>query len=458
VAAARLLGLERLARPGAVARHTPSGTDWISPLAAEPARVAHLLRRATFGSTPAQLEQAVSDGYAKTVDRLLETKPALPGDFLHGDAAQGARLNVAQLQQWWIDHILTTQTPFAERMTLFWHGHFTSDFRKVGTQTPFIYWQNLTWRDMALTDLRSMLMKVTIDPAMLRYLDLATSTGNAPNENYSRELMELFTMGPGNYSEDDVRSGAKALAGWTLPKPTSSVEIVLDPKNNVKRLYPTYAAPAPGYLEPKRAYNSPVTFLGRTAKFDTQGVIDAILAKPATASFITNRVMAHFVGPQADTRFVNRVAAKFRASKYDLKTLMREIFTAPEFFADSTYRALVKSPVEFMVHTLRALEAPQLGRLVVSSGSGMGQVLFDPPDVGGWPNNEAWISSNSVVTRVNFVSSVLAAMKTLPSADKAHQQHLDGVLGPATAGVLNQASDARTRWFGVLASPEFQLK
>jgi uncharacterized protein (DUF1800 family) len=88
----------------------------------------------------------------------------------------------------------------------------------------------------------------------------------------------------------------------------------------------------------------------------------------------------------------------------------------------------------------------------------MGQVLFDPPDVGGWPNNEAWISSNSVVTRVNFVSSVLAAMKTLPSADKAHQQHLDGVLGPATAGVLNQASDARTRWFGVLASPEFQLK
>jgi uncharacterized protein (DUF1800 family) len=458
VAAARLLGLEHLARPGAAARHAPSGTDWISPLAAEPARVAHLLRRATFGATPQQLEQAISDGYAKTVDRLLETKPALPVDFLHGDPAQAARLNVGQLQQWWVDHILTTQTPFAERMTLFLHGHFTSDFRKVGVQTPFIYWQNLTWREMALTDLRSMLMKVTIDPAMLRYLDLATSTGNAPNENYSRELMELFTMGPGNYSEDDVRAAAKALAGWMLPKPTSSVEVVLDPKNNVKRTYPTYATPVPGYLDPKRAYNGSLTFLGRTAKFDTQAVIDAIVAKPATATFITSRVMAHFVGPQANTGFVNRVAAKFRASKYDMKTLMREVFMAPEFVAGSSYRALVKSPVEFMVHTLRALDASQLGRLVVSSGAGMGQVMFDPPDVGGWPNNEAWISSNSVVARVNFVSSVLAAMKTLPPADKAHQQHLDGVLGTATAGVLNQSSDARTRWFGVLASPEFQLK
>jgi uncharacterized protein (DUF1800 family) len=131
---------------------------------------------------------------------------------------------------------------------------------------------------------------------------------------------------------------------------------------------------------------------------------------------------------------------------------------APEFFADSSYRALVKSPVEFMVHALRALDAPQLGRLVVSNGAGMGQALFDPPDVGGWPNNEAWISSNSVVARVNFVSSLLAAMKTLPPADKAHQQHLDGVLGTATAAVLNQSSDTRTRWFGVLASPEFQLK
>src|SRR5207302_6274746 len=133
--------------------------------------------------------------------------------------------------------MLTTATPFAERMTLFWHGHFTSDYRKAADNT-FMYWQNLTWRRMALTNLRSMLMRVTTDPAMLRYLDLATSTGASPNENYSRELMELFTLGAGNYTEDDVRAAAKALAGWTEPRPTGSADIVLDPKNNVVRKLP----------------------------------------------------------------------------------------------------------------------------------------------------------------------------------------------------------------------------
>jgi uncharacterized protein (DUF1800 family) len=265
-------------------------------------------------------------------------------------------------------------------------------------------------------------------------------------------------MGTGNYSEDDVRAAAKALAGWMLPKPTSSVEITLDAKNNVKRRYGTYDAPAPGYFDPKRAYTGSVTFLGRTAKFDTQGVIDAILAKPATATYVTSRVMTSFVSPNPDKSFVNRVAAKFRASKYDVKTLMREIFTAPEFFADRSYRAQVKSPLEYMLHAVRVLNAPQLSKQVVASGSGMGQVLFDPPDVGGWPNNEAWISSNNVVARVNFVSSLLGALKSLPPADKAHQLHLDGVLGPATANLLNHATDDRTRWFVVLASPEFQLK
>src|SRR5207237_3639137 len=138
-----------------------------------------------------ELDRAASDGFARTVDRLLETKPAPPPPL--PTSAGDPRLNVAQLQQWWLDHMLSTPTPFAERLTLFWHGHFTSDFRKVGLRTPFIHWQNLTWRDMALGNLRQMLMQVTTDPAMLRYLDLATSTGSNPNENYSPQLMALLT-------------------------------------------------------------------------------------------------------------------------------------------------------------------------------------------------------------------------------------------------------------------------
>src|SRR6266852_8590559 len=238
VGAVRLLGgtIQNLSHSS-----TATGTDWVSPLGRESARVMQLLRRTSFGYTQAQLEAALSDGYTKTVDRLVETKPAEP-PALAAAATPGGRFAVPAMQQWWVDHLLTTPTPFAERMTLFWHGHFTSDYRKSANNT-FMYWQNLTWRRMGMTNLRSMLMDVTTDPAMLRYLDLATSTGQSPNENYSRELMELFTMGAGNFTEDDVRSSAKALAGWQLPQPDSYATVVVDKKNNVTRRLPVYSGP-----------------------------------------------------------------------------------------------------------------------------------------------------------------------------------------------------------------------
>src|SRR3977135_2680411 len=201
----------------------------------------HLLRRTSFGSTPAQLESALADGFSRTVDRLIETKPVEP-PLLAAASAPGGRFAIGQAQQWWIDHMFSTSTPFAERMTLFWHGHFTSDYRKAGDNT-FMYWQNLTWRRMSMTNLGSMLMQATTDPAMLRYLDLATSTGQSPNENYSRELMELFTMGPGNYTQTDVRESAKALAGWQLP-PADSFGV--DQAN--KRSLPIYSNQRPGVL------------------------------------------------------------------------------------------------------------------------------------------------------------------------------------------------------------------
>ena len=455
VAAIRLLGLDgALERLVGGARTAGGRGDWVSPLAAEKARVNQLLRRATFGATPDQLERAVADGFGKTVDRLLETSPEKPPDFT---LTNGFAVNVANLELWWVDHMLKTSTPFAERMTLFWHNHFTSDFRKVGAQTPFIYWQNLTWRDMAMTDLRSMLTRVTADPAMLRYLDLATSTGPAPNENYARELMELFTMGVGSYGENDVRAAAKALAGWTLPRPTGSVEQTLDTANKVARRYPTYAAPATGVFAPRRAYRgAPFKFFGRTQQWNTKKVLDQILAQPATAVFIARKVAQHFVSGSPDDAYVRRLADRLRSSKYDMKTLMCEVFTSPEFAADQSYRALVKSPAEFMVHVLKALQAPQLARLAVVSAHDMGQVLFDPPDVGGWPNNDAWISSNTVVARVNFVSAVLSQLRSLPSAAQV-PGHLDGILSTATAAHLDQAADDHARWFLALVSPEFQL-
>ena len=452
--AVRLLGgsMQNLA-------HAPagSGTDWISPLGSESARVMQLLRRTSFGYTPTQLEAALSDGYSKTVDRLIETKAAEP-PVLAAASTPGGRFAVGQLQQWWVDHMLTTPTPFAERMTLFWHGHFTSDYRKAANDT-FMYWQNLTWRRMSMTDMRSMLVQVTADPAMLRYLDLATSTGQSPNENYSRELMELFTMGAGNCTVEDGRQGAKALAGWVLPQPDSFATVTVDKANKVTQRQGVYSTQTQGVFNPKRAYKGSVTYLGKSGPLDTQGVIDRILAQPATATLIANKVAQHFVTAQPDPAYVKSLADTFRRSKYDMKTLMRAVFTSPQFNASPTYRTLIKTPTEFMVHGLRALGSTKLSKLVVAAGSGMGQSLFDPPDVNGWPNNQSWVSSNTVVQRVNFVTLALGQTKgTLPSATAAARTHLDGVVSPQTATLLNQAADDRARWFILLASPEFQLK
>jgi uncharacterized protein (DUF1800 family) len=454
VGVVRLLGanLQKPSQPRPV-----SGVNWTSPLGSESARVMHLLRRATFGYTDAQLETALADGFNKTVDRLLES-PAAEPPTLDVAATPGGRFPVAQLQQWWVDHMVTTPTPFAERMTLFWHGHFTSDYRKAADQT-FMYWQNLTWRRMALTDLRSMLMYVTTDPAMLRYLDLATSTGQSPNENYSRELMELFTMGAGAFTEDDVRQGARALAGWQLPRPDSFSTVTLDNAKKVTRKLPVYTTQKSGVFNPRRAYRGAVTFLGRSGSIDTEGVIDRILAQPGTAPFMATKVAEQFVSSQPDQGFVNRLADTFRRSRYDMKTLMRAVFASDEFIAAPSYRALLKSPTEFMVHAAKALGSTGVSRIVVLAGSGMGQSLFDPPDVNGWPNNAAWISSNTVVERVNFVTAALSHAKaSLPPAAAGVHRHLEGIVSPQTAQLFNQATDESARWFITLASPEFQLK
>lgn len=440
-----------------------TGLDWVSPLGDEKARVSHLLRRATFGASDAELQQAWTDGYAKTVDRLVETKAAEPQPFPNGDiASQDKPINVGQMQQWWIDWMLTSPTPFAERMTLFWHGHFTSDFRKVSTQTPFIYWQNQTWRGLALSDLKTMLMQVTIDPGMLRYLDLATSTGRSPNENYSRELMELFSMGPEAFTEDDVKAAAKGLAGWREPQTQAMIDAQV--KRAMERGQPIKNPPKPdavktGIFEKSRAYTGPAfAFLGETKVWDTEAVLNKILAQDETAPFIVRKVLTHFATPTPSDAYIARLADGFRRSRYSVKQLMHDVFVSPEFTAAPAYRALVKSPTEFMVHTAKALGDPTLSRVVAQSGSGMGQALFDPPSVGGWPQNESWVSSNTMLARANYVTAALGALKKIPASGNAHQTQLDGVLSKQTLDLLNQTTDDRRRWTVIFASPEFQLK
>ena len=505
---------------GIAAPKLAGDVDWISPLSKESAKVTHLLRRATFGATDAELDRAQSEGFARTIERLIESPfveppvfpaPAAPRPSAspsmapRASASASARptasgsampnasasvkpsgtgmttapsptsapittytvrpsataapmmstaaptasapavmtnttsINIGNLQGWWLDWMTKSPTPFAERMTLFWHGHFTSDYRKVGTNSPAIYWQNLTWRRMALGDFKSMLLKVTPDLAMLRYLDLAASTGRAPNENYARELLELFTMGVGNYTEDDVKAAAKALAGWRLPARTE-------------------ATAQTGIFDTRRAYTGAVTFLGKTGTFNTESVVDTILAHDATAPYIVRQLVTSFVTPSPSDAYIARLADRFRRSRYDTKLLMRDIFTSPEFVAPETFRSLIKSPTDFMVSTAKALGATNLSGTIRQYGSTLGQNMFDPPSVAGWGDGATWISSNTMLQRANFVTAAIASMRTAPSAARAHERHLDSVLAQGTVNEFNLARDDKSRWFAVFASPEFQLK
>jgi uncharacterized protein (DUF1800 family) len=348
-------------------------------------------------------------------------------------------------------------------MTLFWHGHFTSDFRKVGNQFPFLYWQNLTWRRNALADLKTMLYQVTIDPAMLRYLDLGNSTAQNPNENYSRELMELFTMGPDAFTEEDVRAGAKALSGWREPRTQAMIDADLkrqqmrtgQPPRNI----PTADAVKTGIFMPQRGYRGPAfAFLGETKPWSTDAVLDKILQQEATAPFIVTKLLTAFATPTPSSAYVTRLAAGYRKSRYDTRALLRDIMLSPEFTAADTYRALIKSPTELMIHTAKALGDKTMTRLIAGQGQGMGQMLFDPPSVGGWPENESWVSSNTMLARANFVTSAVQAVRKLPSAGNAHNTQIDGVMSAQTLKLLNEAMDDRRRWSILLASPEFQLK
>jgi uncharacterized protein (DUF1800 family) len=347
-------------------------------------------------------------------------------------------------------------------MTLFWHGHFTSDFRKVGNQFPYLYWQNLTWRRNSLSDLKTMLYGVTIDPAMLRYLDLGNSTARNPNENYSRELMELFTMGPDAFTEDDVRAGATALSGWREPLTQTMIDANLkraEMRGQTPRNIPKADTVKTGIFEPQRGYRgAPLTFLGETKAWSTDAILDKILQQDATAPFIVRRLLINFVTPSPSDTYVARLAGAYRRSRYDTKALVRDILVSPEFTAVETYRALIKSPTELMINTAKALGDRTLTRLIAGNGTGMGQTLFDPPSVGGWPENESWVSSNTMLARANFVTSAVQAVRRLPPAGNAHNTQIDGVMSAQTLKLLNEAADDRRRWSILLASPEFQLK
>ncbi len=289
-----------------------------------------------------------------------------------------------ELREWWFREMLTTPSPLTEKMTLFWHNHFATSQQKVRF-TPLIYQQHVMLRRNALGNFGTMLRDIARDPAMLIYLDGANSRKEQPNENFAREVMELFTLGEGHYSERDIKEAARAFTGWSVDRDTGQFMF--------RRGIHDYGNK---------------TVLGKSGNFDGDQVIDILLRKPETAQFVTRKLWREFISPAvgkpADEAQVARFADDFRDSGYNISKLMRAMLTSDAFYAADNRASLIKSPVEFVVGTMKQfdIETPNLRPFVLAAAL-LGQNVFAPPNVKGWPGGEAWINSATLLGRKQLI-------------------------------------------------------
>jgi uncharacterized protein (DUF1800 family) len=373
-----------------------------APLGYEGAR--HLLNRTGFGASDAEVREFALLERNQAIDRLLSTNRREPftqppafadGPFepyyrfkqMSAEERKAARRKLfeqgSELRAWWLREMITTPSPLAERMTLFWHGHFATSQQKVRS-SQLMYRQNALLRREALGNFATLLHAVAKDPAMLVYLDNAGNRKQAPNENFAREVMELFTLGEGRYGEQDVKEAARAFTGWSLDRDTGEFTF--------RRLWHDYGDK---------------TVLGRSGDFDGDQVIDILLARPEVAQFIAAKLWREFVSREPDPREVARWAAVFRDARYEVKPLMKAILTSQAFWSAQNRGALIKSPMDLVVGTMRTFDIhPADLRPAAFAVAALGQNLFSPPNVKGWPGGDAWINSSTLLGRKQWLDRV----------------------------------------------------
>jgi uncharacterized protein (DUF1800 family) len=361
----------------------------------------HLLLRTGFNAAPDEVRALAALPRAAAVERLLAevrtepgTAPApeldrwTPRSQLRALSVEERRARLREtiqqgqeLRGWWFQEMLVTPSPFTERMTLFWHNHFVSSLRKV-RPTRLMYRQNLLLRRHSLGNFRDMLHAVARDPAMIVYLDNASNRKGQPNENFAREVMELFTLGEGHYGEHDVKEAARAFTGWGIDGETGAF-----------------------LFRPALHDDGVKTILGRSGTFDGGDVLDILLAQPQTAELVVRKLWRELVSSQPDAGEIRRVADEFRASGYDIRAAVRGLLTSEAFYAEANRAALVKSPVDLLVGTLRQFrfEVGDPFPFVVLSRQ-LGQDLMAPPNVKGWPGAEAWINAGTLLARKQIVA------------------------------------------------------
>ena len=395
--------------------------------AAEPQLGAHgarlLLTRAGFAPADADVATYAPLTHRAAVDRLLAgaqmttvTPPpawiderlvpprelrAMSDEARRAELQKQIRMGL-ELRGWWLREMVATPSPLTERMTLFWHNHFVSAQPKV-RYTQLMYRQNVLLRKHALGRFDELLHAVAKDPAMLIYLDSATNRRGAPNENFAREVMELFTLGEGKYSEDDIKQAARAFTGWSIDLDSGD------------------------YMFRRPLHDGgEKTVFGRIGNFDGDAVLDILLAQPAAAEFIVRKLWREFVSSQPDEARVKTIAAQLRAGGWNIAQPVRSLLLQPEVIARDEDNALVKSPAELVVGLVRQsggeLTRPAAAAVALA---GMGQNLFSPPNVRGWPGADAWINTQTLLARKQFLERALGGVpRSMPGNESASEDPL----------------------------------
>ena len=384
------------------------------------ALMAHLLRRAGFGATAKELDHYLDMSYEEAVEELLSTRPApneLPIDLIrryHVDQSDLRNGQAAGAQ--WVFRMVNTDAVLPEKMCLFWHRVFATGSNKL-IQARMVTNQVDMFRDYGMGSFRDLLVQLSRDPAMLMWLDNQDNHKESINENYGREILELFSMGVGNYTEDDIKECSRAFTGWRVVNPDyMSIKM----RNNTARPY--------GYIAWQFEYDDDdhdhedKQFLGEVGDFNGEDVVDIICKQPATARFIARHLYHFFVADELpvpqwphfeprDPEAIEIMAQAYLDSDYDITAVLRAMFNSDFFKAEPSRFARIKSPAEMVVGTLRIAGPISLPSTDTYAAAGacaaMGQGLLNPTSVEGWQGGSEWINTGSYVQRVNFASLVL---------------------------------------------------
>ena len=410
---------------------------------------AHLLNRAGFGGSPDEIRAFHALGRFKAVDSLVspaepaaafplpawaneeramadmrermrqrrELRQKLDGltpeeaDKMRREIFQGMqqenRMQALEAQAWWFRRMLQTKAPLREKMTLFWHDHFATSIQKV-REPALMLKQNELFRSYAFGSFKELAKAIVMDPAMMMYLDTQNSRKGKPNENFAREVMELFTLGEGNYGERDISEAARAFTGYQIDRLTGEVT-----------------------HNPRQWDEGDKTILGKTGAFNGMDVIDLIFEQPAAARFMARKIWAFFVHDTLADSAADALAAVLRDADYRMEPLLREIFLSREFYSEASIRSQIKCPVQFLIQLLKQLEItePPAG-FAITAQQQLGQVLFMPPNVAGWDWGQAWINTNTLLTRYNLCGFLT---KGAEDGGKAMEREMERMPGMGSA-------------------------